>query len=267
MTTNSQSQSQQYQSQSRRNRAHLSQFNTTQIHLRNPFVVTFWSLMSPGLGYFMQDRTLKAFVTVIWGIFINVKAQINLAIVYSFTGRFDLAKSVVDKRWFILYLAVYVYGIWDGYRGTVDLNKQYRLADLEDAKLQTFNIASWDINFMDKRSPWVAVMWSAFMPGLGYLYLHKVVSGLFMIGWSIIVLYMSHALEAIHLTLICRFPEAKAALDTEWLLYLPATYAFAMMDCYIDAVENNKLFEKEQSQFLREEYPIAGFKMPRLSQE
>ncbi|WP_308640073.1 hypothetical protein [Paenibacillus silvisoli] len=263
---NSQSQSQQQQ-QFRRNRAHLSQFNTTQIHPRNPFVVTFWSLMSPGLGYFMQDRTLKAFVTVIWGIFINVKSQINLAILYSFTGRFDMARNVIDKRWFILFLAVYVYGIWDGYRGTVDLNKQYVLADMEDAKLSAFKIASWDINFTDKRSPWVAVMWSAFTPGLGYLYLHKVISGLFMIGWCIIVVYMSHMLEAVHFSMHGYFQQAKTVLDMEWLLYLPSTYVFCMMDCYIDAVENNKLFEKEQSQFLREEYPIAGFTMPSLYQE
>lgn len=249
-------------SNARRFRAHLSEFNTTQIHFRNPLIVAFWSMMSPGLGYFMQDRTLKALITVIWGIAININSKINLAIVYSLTGQFDMAKKAIDTRWFILFIAVYLYGIWDGYRGTVDLNKQYILADQEDAKLTPFTMAVFDCNFLDKRNPWAGVIWSALMPGLGYLYLHKVIAGFFMVAWSILVLYMSHFLQAVHFTMIGEFLQAKAILDMQWMLFLPSAYIFVIYDCYTSAVENNKLFEKEQSKFLRDNYPIAGFKMP-----
>lgn len=224
--------------------------------------MAFWSLLSPGLGSIKQDRTLKAFIMIIWGIVVNINAKINLSIVYSFTGQFELAKKVIDTRWLLLYLAVYIYSVWDGFRGTVDINKLYLLADQEDAPLHPFTIKTLDINYLDKRNPWVGAAWSALMPGLGYLYLHKVLTGIFMVVWSIVVIYFSHFLQAVHFTLVGDFDQAKAILDMQWFLFLPSTYSFVIYDCYVTAVEYNKLFEKEQSKYLRDQYQAANFKMP-----
>ncbi|UOF90517.1 hypothetical protein LSG31_22110 [Fodinisporobacter ferrooxydans] len=246
-------------------RAYLSEFTTNQLHLKNPYIIAFWSLLTPGLGNLLQDRKLKGLILILWGIVVNTGAKINLAVVHSLTGHFHLAKNVIDTRWLLLYLAVYVYSAWDAYRGTVDMNKLYILADREDAPVKSFVIKALDMNFLDKRNPWLAAAWSSLMPGLGNLYLHKIITGLFFVAWTITVMYFSHGLQAIHFTMIGDFNHAKSIVDAQWLLYIPAIYRFQIYDCYVSAVEFNKLFEKEQSKWLRDHYQKIGFQMPIVS--
>ncbi|GMA61226.1 hypothetical protein NZD89_16235 [Alicyclobacillus fastidiosus] len=246
----------------RRNRAYVSEFSINQIHLRNPWITAAWSALAPGLGNLRQDRKVRGLILIIWGIVVNTSAKINTAIAYSLTGHFDIARKVIDTRWLLLYVAVYVFGLWDGYRGTVDVNKLYVLADREDAPIKPFVIKTLDVNFLDKRHPWVAAAWSALTPGLGTLYLHKIIQGLFFIGWTISVVYMAHCLPAIHYTMIGQFKHARQIMDMQWFLYLPAIYVFNIYDSYVSAVEYNKLFEKEQSKWLRDNYQMPSFKMP-----
>ena len=247
---------------SRYPRAYLSEFTTNQLHLMNPYIVALWSFLTPGLGNLLHDRVMKGLILILWGLLVNNAAKINLAIGYSFTGDFNSAIHVIDTRWFLLYIAVFIYAIWDSYRGTVDLNKRYILADREDAPIKPFIIKTWDLNYLDKRNPWVSVAWSLLMPGLGNLYLHKIITGLFFIAWSIVVIYFSHALQVIHLTMIGEFNHAKEIIDMQWFLYIPAIYGFQIYSSYVSAVESNKLFEKEQSKWLREHYQKNKFKMP-----
>jgi hypothetical protein len=246
----------------RRTRAYSSSFTTNQIHLRNPWVVAFFAFAYPGFGNLLLHRYAKAFILILWEVFINHQAKVNLGIMYSFQGHFDQAKAILDERWFILYVGIYMYAIWDSYRSTVDINKLYLLADREDAPLIPIKMSAWDMNYLDKRKPWVALAWSALIPGLGYLYLHKVISGLFIFAYTIAIVYFSHLPQALHFTLIGDFPEAKAILDMQWLLYLPSIYCFTAYDSYVSAVEQNKPFEKEQSKFLRQQYQNPNFKMP-----
>lgn len=243
-------------------RAYLSEFTTNQLHLKKPNIVAAWSLFSPGLGNLLQDRKLKGLILVVWGIVVNNGAKINLAVWYSLTGHFDAAKHVVNTRWLLLYVAVYVYAAWDAYRGTVDTNKLYILADREDSPIKPFTIKTLDMNFLDKRTPWLAAMWSALLPGLGNLYLHKIIPGMFFVAWTITVAYFSHAMQVIHLTMVGDFTHAKSIVDIQWLLYVPAIYGFQIYDAYVSAVEYNKLFDKAQSKWLRDNYQQKGFKMP-----
>lgn len=246
----------------RRGRAYLSEFSTNLIHLRNPGITAFWSAVDPGLGSLRQDRKIIGLILIIWGFLVNTSSHLNVAIGYTLTGHFEMAKHVVDTRWLLLYMAVYVFGVWDGYRGTVDVNKLYMLADREDAPITPFVIKTLDMNFLDKRNPWVAAAWSALTPGLGSLYVHKIIQGLFFIAWTIAVMYMSHMLQAVHLTMTGDFEQAKTILNFEWFLYLPGIYVFNIYDSYVAAVEYNKLFEKEQSKWIRCNHQPTSFKMP-----
>ena len=119
-----------------------------------------------------------------------------------------------------------------------------------------------DMNFLDKRNPWLASAWSAFMPGIGNLYLHKIILGLFFVGWTIAVAYFSHVMQAIHLSMIGDFNLAKSILDVQWYLYIPPIYGFQIYDAYVSMVEFNKLFEKAQSKWLRDNFQTKGFPMP-----
>jgi hypothetical protein len=246
----------------RRNRAYISQFSINQLHLRNPFVVAFFSFAYPGFGHMLQHRYLAAFILFLWELFINNLASVNLGIYYSLLGNFDQAKEVLDERWLMIYVGIYMLGIWDSYRSTVDMNKQYILADREDADMLTINLGSWGINYMDKRHPWVAAAWSALVPGLGHLYIHKMITGFFIFGYTIAIMYFGHVPLGIKESMLGNFQETKQVMNIQWLLYLPSIYLFVIYDAYASSIEYNKLFEKEMSKFLRKNYQNPEFKFP-----
>ncbi|RBW67944.1 hypothetical protein [Bacillus taeanensis] len=246
----------------RRRRAHISQFSTAQLHLKNPLVVAFFSFSYPGFGHLLLHRYAAALMLISWELFINNLANVNLGVLYSLLGDFDKAKEVLDERWLILYVGIYMFGIWDGYRTAVDLNKQYLLADWEDFPLSPLKLGAWDLNYLDKRKPWVALSWSTLIPGLGHLYLHKVMVGFFIFGYTIAIMYYSHIPIAIQYSLIGEFAKVSEVLDMQWTLYLPSIHLFIIYDAYVSAVEYNKLCEKELSNYLRRTYQNPNFKLP-----
>lgn len=246
----------------RRYLAYISTLGTTQLHLRNPFVIAWWSLAFPGLGHLLLSKYLRGYLLFLWELFVNLNAHINLAILYSFTGRFQMAKNVLDINWVLLYIPTYIFSIWDAYRTTVDLNHQYQLAAREDAEVKMFNIGSIEINYLDKRTPWTAAIWSGFMPGLGQVIIHRIPYALFIIIWFIIIVQQSKLLPAIHYTLMGQFDYAKSIISPQWFLNLPSIYLSAIYDAYVNTVSNNKLFDWEQTKFLKKNYQSINFNMP-----
>ena len=246
----------------RRYMAYVGLFGTTQLHLRNPFVVACWSVAFPGLGHLLLSKYIRGVLLFLWELYVNVHAHVNLAILYSFTGKFQMAKDVVDINWVLLYIPTYIFSMWDAYRSTVDLNHQYLLAAREDAELKMFNIGEVEINYLDKRAPWNAALWSALMPGLGQVLIHRVIDALFIIVTSILIAQQAKLLPAIHYTLLGQVEYAKSVMNPQWFLNIPSLYFFAIYDAYVNTVENNKLFDWEQSKFLKKNYQNENFKMP-----
>ncbi|TYR73149.1 hypothetical protein FZC79_19795 [Rossellomorea vietnamensis] len=245
----------------RRYKAHVSIWGTTQIHLRNPYIIAWWSAAFPGFGHLLLSKYLRGFVLFIWEVIVNFQANVNLAMVYSFQGEIQLAKDVLDTRWLLIYIPVYIFGIWDSYRTTVDMNKIYVLAEREEHRFNSFSIGALEINYLDKRNPVMSVIWSLFVPGLGQLYIHRILTAFFVIIWVVTFSYFSHGLEAISLLFLGKVQEATSVLKPEWLLFFPSIYGFSVYDSYINTVENNKLYEKEQRKYLKEHYQAADFKI------
>lgn len=52
----------------RRYTAHVSIFGTTQIHLRNPSIIAWWSAAFPGCGHLLLSKYLRGFVLFIWEV-------------------------------------------------------------------------------------------------------------------------------------------------------------------------------------------------------
>lgn len=246
----------------RRSRGYVSAISTNFIHLRNPWVTACWAAAFPGFGHIILGSYVKGFLLILWEIFINVGSSLNLAIIFSFTGQIDKAKEIFDIRLGLLYVAVYIYSIWDSYRTTVDLNKLYRLAKDENSPILPLKIGVLEINYFDKRTPSMAVGWSIFMPGLGHLYTHRLPTGFFVLTWWIIISYYSHLLEAVFFTAVGNFSQAIAITNFQWLLFMPSLFGFAVYDAYTNTVEYNKLFDIEQEQFLKDNYQDASFYMP-----
>jgi len=157
---------------------------------------------------------------------------------------------------------VFIYAIWDSYRSTVDLNKYSILADREHSPILPFKISTLEINYFDKRNPWVATAWSILMPGTGHLYNHRLPTGFIVLIWWIMISYFSHLLEVLHYTAIGAFNQAISVADPQWLLFMPSLYVFVIYDAYVNTVEYNKLFEIEQAKFLMDNYQNPGFEMP-----
>lgn len=245
----------------RRYQAHVSIFGTTHIHLRSPVMIAWWSAAFPGFGHLLLSKYLRGFVLFIWEVIVNTQAHVNLAIIYSLQGEFEMATEVVDSRWLLVYLPVYFFAIWDSHRTTVDLNKVYVLADHEGHHFNSFTISPLEINYLDKRNPVLAAFWSSIVPGLGQLYIHRIVGAAFIVIWTVVFLYFSRILEAVVLLFSGEVQLATAALDASWLIMLPSIYGFAIYDAYINCVENNKLFQKEQRRFLIENYQNPDFQL------
>src|SRR5665648_130550 len=246
----------------RRYLAYVGLLGTTQLHLRNPFVIAWWSVAFPGLGHLLLSKYLRGYLLFLWEIFINVNAHVNLAILYCFTGRFQMAKDVLDINWVLFYIPTYIFAVWDSYRTAVDLNHQYILAAREDAEVKMFNIDPIEINYLDKRTPWNAAMWSAMMPGLGQVLIHRIPAALFIIIGFIAVGEQSKLIPALHFSLLGQFEYAKAIINPQWFLNIPSIYLFSIYDAYESTVSNNKLFDWEQTKFLKKNYESKNFKMP-----
>ncbi len=245
----------------RRYRAHVSILGTTQIHLRNPYIIAWWSAAFPGFGHLLLSKYLRGFLLFIWEVVVNIKSKLNLAMIYSFQGDVEKAKDVLEPRWLLIYIPVYIFAIWDSYRTTVDLNQIHVLAEREEHRFNTFTIGALEINYLDKRSPGMAAIWSLFVPGLGQLYVHRIVAAFFAVIWTVVFFYYSHGLDALTYLLMGDIRKSTSVINPEWLLFFPSIYGFSLYDAYINTVENNKLFNKEQRSYFRENYQSASFQI------
>lgn len=246
----------------RRPKAVASSVATNFLHLRNPFVIAWWSAAFPGFGHISLGNYVIGFLLFSWEILVNTQSNLNTAIVYSFTGRFEMAKEIVNNRWLLLYAPVWGFCIFSTYHLTVDLNKLSILADRNDSPIDATNISFFEMNSLDKRTPWVSVAWTLLTPGLGHLYCHRIPTGFFVLIWWIGITYMSHLLQAIQYTALGDFEQTKTVLNLEWFLYLPSIMGFAVYDVYVNTVEYNRLFDMEQAAYLAQEYQAPDFIMP-----
>ncbi|MFX4301134.1 hypothetical protein ACOJUR_02470 [Alicyclobacillus tolerans] len=245
-------------------RAALSSIDTVQLHLRKPWMCAFWSFAFPGLGHLARNRNLTGYFFIMWELIVNTQSHINLAIFETLIGHFNDATNVLNTRWLLLYVGTYIYCIWDSYQGAVNLNKLYMLAIHRPKALQPMKMNALEINYLDKKLPWIAPVWSAFMPGAGHFYLHKIPNGILFLVWWIVVAYKSNLLTAIQLAFTGHFSASAAALDIQWYLFMPSIYSFSLYDSYLTAVEQNRLYELEQARFLKEHYQRISFSISRL---
>jgi hypothetical protein len=97
------------------------------------------------------------------------------------------------------------------------------------------------------------------MPGLSHIYLQRIPTILFSLFWWGVILYFSKLSQGIFYSMIGEFEQAKSVINVQWLLFIPSIYGFAMYNAYALTVENNKVFELEQSRFLKSTYQKQNF--------
>jgi hypothetical protein len=255
---------QKYLNPYRRVVTYISPISINYLHQRNPWIPAWWSAAFPGYGHLMLCKYFTAYLLMAWEIFINTKTRLNTSIFYTMTGNFQKAAEVLDIDWILLYIPIYLFLIWDCYRKTISYNQEYVLGYRENEQntMYAVNISTWELNTLDKRKPYAALVWSLLFPGLGHLYLNRLPSFIFSTIWFLVIIQFGHILPAIHLTFYGEFSQAKAVLSPQWMLYIPSLYCFFAYDAYMNAVEYNKLYEREQSLFLIKHYQDPYFKKP-----
>lgn len=178
----------------RRPKVVLSPYITNYIHEQNPWSLVWWSAAFPGAGHMQLCKYGSGAILMIWEFVVNVKAHLNEAIFYSMIGDFNAAKSVIDTKWFLFYMAVYIFTMWNCYCLALDLNKYSQLADRMDSPIRPFHIGALEIQYLDYRKPWNGVIWSLFMPGLGALYANRLPLGFFVLICTMVSVYQSNLL-------------------------------------------------------------------------
>ncbi|MDN3019158.1 hypothetical protein PH210_23580 [Paenibacillus sp. BSR1-1] len=241
----------------RRQRAYLGTLHLNLLHFTNPWVTVAWAWFMPGFGHLLLGQYILGWILFVWEVVLNVQTQFNVAIIYTFIGRFDEAVQILkqeDGYWLLTYGAVFVFTVYSTYKIAVDNNLLYELAHKDNAPISIFKIDQIQWNSLSKRSPIVGALWSLFIPGIGAVYTHRVLTAIFEVVWWNVILMKSHLLSSIQYTLTGKFDKAVSVLDPEWALFVPSMISFTAYFTYVITVERNKLFDKEQSNYLSQNY-------------
>ncbi|WP_438444571.1 hypothetical protein [Gorillibacterium sp. sgz5001074] len=229
----------------------ISVFGINSVYPRTPWIAAWWSAAFPGFGHMFIGKYLHGFVLILWELVVNSQSQLNMGIALSFLGRFEEARSHINQEWGLLYIAVYAYSIWDSYRSAVEINKSHILAEVEDAPIAPSDVSFFEVSILDKKKPWVGMLWSALSPGLGQLYGGSTIVGTFILAWWIYICYKAQAVRALLYSFLGDFASLKDLVDWQWFLFLPSMYVFAIYQAYAAVNENNTLFDIEQIRYLR----------------
>ena len=82
-----------------------------------------WSIAIPGFGQLLNGKYIKGIILIILEFVINIKANINTIIVFSFLGQTELAMQQANYQWLMFYPCVYLFSIWDAYRDGIKQEK------------------------------------------------------------------------------------------------------------------------------------------------
>ena len=229
----------------------ISVWGTNSVCPRPPWIAAWWSAAFPGFGHMFLGKYLHGLILIIWELVINNLSHLNMAIALSFHGRFEEAQAILNQDWVLLYLAVYVYSIWDSYRCAVEIKKGHILSEIEDAPVTPSDVSFFDVVILEKKKPLLGLFWSFFTPGLGQLYGGSTVVGTFILAWWIFVCYKAVAIRAWLYSFLGDFDKALEIVEWQWFLFLPSMLAFAIYQAYVSVTESNILFDIEQIRFLR----------------
>lgn len=247
--------------QPRRLKSRISSFGVTYIEWRNPFMVAWWSAAFPGFGHYLLGKYTRATLLTLTEVLLNTLAHVNEALVHSFSGDFQTASEVIDPRWAFAYLLVYMIAMWDSYRSALEHNKLSQLAELENSRISAYYIGASEIQFLEKKNPLKAAVFSLGFPGMGQLYNHRIGLAFYAMVWWIIYISMSNFYAALLHLSYGHFEYSTQLLQPHWLLFTPSVLGGSIYHAYTTAIEHNRLFRIEQVQYFRERYGRSSLKL------
>lgn len=213
-------------SKPRYSKGQISVFGINSIHPRTPWIAAWWSAAS------------------IWELVVNNQAHINMAIALSFLGRFDEAKAQINQSWGLLYVAVFVYSIWDSYRCAVEINKNHSLAEIEDAPITPSAVYFFRRDDSREEASMGRIGLVRLITWIGPTIWRQYGSGHIHFAWWIYVCYKSEAIRAWLHSFLGDFSSVTEMVDWQWFLFLPSMYAFAIYQAYTSVNESYTILNK-----------------------
>lgn len=92
---------------------------------KSPYAAAVWSMVLPGFGQMYNKDYIIGFVLLGFEFLINLYSNLNLALVYSFTGDFSQAHSVIDYSWGMFYPSLYAFSIWQAFNAAKAHNDRF----------------------------------------------------------------------------------------------------------------------------------------------
>lgn len=86
----------------------------------NPSEVLLWSIAFPGFGQIINKNYIRGAFFIGLEFLINVNANLNMNILYSFQGKSVQAISVTNYEWAMFYPCVYMFAIYESYLGAIE---------------------------------------------------------------------------------------------------------------------------------------------------
>lgn len=240
--------------QVRRPLATISVFGVSYLYKKDPLMVAWWSVLFPGFGHYLLNQYVRATLFTLSEVTFNTLSHVNEAIVFSFCGRFEMAKSVLQPRWLYGYLVIFFYCIWSSYHSTVVQNKMADLAEAENAPLQNNIVHPLEIQYLEQKSPYTAAIYSFFFPGLGQVYNHRYLLAFYAMLWWWIYVTFSHGYESLFYLFTGKLSQSISVLHIHWLLFMPSVMGGSIYHGFITAIEHNRLFKLEQKKHLVQRY-------------
>lgn len=107
---------------------------------KSPYAAAVWSMVLPGFGQFYNKDYIIGFVLIGFEFLINLKSNVNLSLVNSFTGDFSQAHSIIDYRWGMFYPSLYAFSIWQAFNAAKAHNDRFQENVLKRTYLTGFFI-------------------------------------------------------------------------------------------------------------------------------
>lgn len=91
---------------------------------KSPITALSWSLMMCGFGQFYNGQYIFGMVLLLCEGMVNVLSKLNVSILHSFHGKFQMAHDVVSYQWGIFYPSIYGFSMWQAYNKAIIINYQ-----------------------------------------------------------------------------------------------------------------------------------------------
>ncbi|MGN8648008.1 hypothetical protein ACTNEO_18235 [Gracilibacillus sp. HCP3S3_G5_1] len=90
-----------------------------------PSEVLLWSIALPGFGQLLNGKIIKGIILIGLEFIINVQANLNEILIFSFYGQMEMAIDKADYQWLLFYPCLYFFAMWDAYRDAGGGGKPY----------------------------------------------------------------------------------------------------------------------------------------------